>query len=244
MIALILLVFFLFFSKKVKRPYYFAYNLNQSNRRDFIKSILFFVVIYLFVNIATAINYLIGDISYCTGGIEGFSACVQLSWSSPMEAIIFIAIHLYFFSIYKSVLLDDDGQIVLEVNRWKLLFNSKISGSLHLRDSFSLKDRENMIYEMQGIVSSLTRLGGGQVVIKTHIFDFQEKYKLIKLVRNIDPQPMYNSRDMPWCLKVLYKISMFRLMNTKKYRKRKKALRRVLKKQELSNWFKLKFVVK
>ncbi|WP_228027835.1 hypothetical protein, partial [Vibrio parahaemolyticus] len=31
---------------------------------------------------------------------------------------------------------------------------------------------------------------------------------------------------------------------TKKYRKRKKALRRVLKKQELSNWFKLKFVVK
>ncbi|ODZ46808.1 hypothetical protein XM71_c11739 [Vibrio parahaemolyticus] len=243
-VVVILLALFLVFGKKIKKPYYFTCDLYQRNKIDFIRSFLFFVFAYLFVNITTVIKYVAEDISYCSGSIEDLSACVQLSWSSPIEAIVFIAIYLYFFSIYKSVLLDGNSQIVLEINRWKLLFNKELSGSLHLRDSFSLKKRDSIIIEMQSIVNSLKEFGGGQLTIETHIFDFQEKYKLIKFVSRIDKKPIYICRDMPKHLKLLYKMSMFRLMNTKKYRKRKKALHRVLKKQDLSNWFKIKFFVK
>jgi hypothetical protein len=245
-LLVVIIVFFLIcisFFKNFVKPYYITENLFSKNREACFHLLILFIAIYLSVNVAYVSDYIYESDGFCTVNLSDAFACTKMKWSSTNKIFITFGFFLFFFTMRQKVVISDESHLLFEVSKWKLLFSKKVSGEIHLKDTFYRPKNKYLIDEFKNIVLGVKFSGGGKVVIYTHIFSENEIEELKNIVKTGKHKFIFKKNGKIPRLNKFFYLFAIRYLQAKKFKKRK-IIGRMLRMQEFSNWFKLIIEIK
>ena len=239
-VAIVLSVLIIVFVPRWKNPYlaHETASIAAKNRQDAVMLAFIFWGMYLIMNCVAVLHFIHADWDgNCFDSAEKPWKCVTHPWSSKGELVAYVLFGLACFSIPKSILMNKNSALIFNVNRWRLLFRGQLIGSIHLRNVFRKPSDEILVNELIAIVGEFERHGGGIMTIHTHIYDDKQRNELIERLSPMVHELTWQARTMPLCRVLFYRASI--LLITLKHWKRRKTIRKIVRKQNLKQWFKI-----